>query len=78
MVGVIPLPKIKVLLRLGLASLNLSTEKVLVQWDVNVLLLQLLVIQQKVATYRCQKAVLTSASAELTRLLAEAEKGLPE
>lgn len=39
-------------------SLNLATEKVLVQWDANVLLLQLLIIQQKVATYISEKAAL--------------------
>lgn len=77
MVGVKAPPVIKTLLGLDLASLNLSTEKVLVQWDVNVLLLQLLMIQQKVATYIRQKAVLTSASAELQHPLAEAEKRLP-
>lgn len=62
---------------LALGSLSLSTEKVWVQRGVTVLLLQLLIIQQKVATYISQKAVLTSACAELQHPLAEAEKRLP-
>lgn len=65
------------LLGLALASLNLSIEKVLVQWDANVILLQLLIIQQKVATYISQEAALASASAGLQRPGAGADKRLP-
>lgn len=44
------------------------------QWDANVILLQLLIIQQKVATYISQEAALASASAGLQRPGAGAEK----